>query len=508
MPQPQIVEIPGIGEVEFPDTMSDAEITAEATRLYESQDLLVQNVQNLGRTAKDLTVGALKGVGNTAIGLGEMVAPALRQIPGVRDYVATPEQFSAARAAFTTPTNTAQSIGRTVEQGLEFAVPVGAARRAAVAMAPQAVRAAYGGLIPLVAAEAASAAGVAKAQGGNPGTAALLSAAIPIAGKAASGVAGYAKDKAVRWAQGAVKPTVTAMKQTAGASRAGVDSVAHRLARFIVERRLTTPEKAQRLVTDAESTLQSLVGTQPTGAATRAARYLQALEASAAKQGLGADDVAAIQRAAGELLEGPMGTDVISHVTTLQPSAILGPSGRPVMVPVVTPQSTRALRSTVPADEALASARASSQWGTRRSWGEQKGAAMEASKAVERAQRDAVKAAVPAARPVFGDYANALKAREVLQRMALRQGNRDVVGLPAHAVAAGEIARGRVPVLSAIVNWIRDNQLPAGIAAHRVGSLLQDPNLQSAAAALSRLGIAHAANPDLEAELLKRSGAY
>ncbi|MGC4084435.1 MAG: hypothetical protein QM736_20550 [Vicinamibacterales bacterium] len=104
-----------------------------------------------------------------------------------------------------------------------------------------------------------------------------------------------------------------------------------------------------------------------------------------------------------------MGRDVVTATTSMQPSAILGPNGQPYMVPVVSHQTTRALRPSVPADEALESARASSRWSTSRTWGERKGATTEATKKVEEAQRDAVKEAVPASQPFFARSAKGIR---------------------------------------------------------------------------------------------------
>jgi len=497
---PQIIEIPGVGEVEFPETMSEAEVSAAAKRLHDEANKgpIARGMENLQSGIANTVIGAVKGAAKTAIGAGEIMAPVLRQIPGVRDYVATPEEFDQARE-FTEPTTTGQKIGQLTEQGLEYATGAGATRRAVTAVAPRVL----GATLPAMAAEGASAAGVAALHGEDPTTAATLSAAFPLVGAVAAPIARGAKNLGVRFARAALKPTVTEMKQTAGASRAGIGATADRLARFIVERRITTPEKAQAIIDAAETEVQSLVGDQATDAATRAARYLQALERSAARQGLATDAVSAIRTAAEELKGGRMGMDVVTSTTRMQPSTVLGPDARPVMVPVTTQQTSRALRSNVPAAEALDSARASSAWATRRNWGELKGASVESAKAVERGQRDAVKAAVPASRPHFAEMAKAIKARDILQRMNFRQGNRDVVGLPSHVIAAGEIVRGRPPVMALAANWLRDNQLRAGIWADQLGNAIKNNDVQTVTSILGRMGVS-LATPDLEQELLQR----
>ena len=261
-----------------------------------------------------------------------------------------------------------------------------------------------------------------------------------------------------------------------------------RCVRFIIDNRLTTADKARDLFQEAERELQRLLTARnaPTDAATRAQRYLEALERSAAKQGLAADDVAQINRAAGELLEGQMGRDVFLMVPTPHPT-LVGANGQPIIV--LRPKVTRELRPTVPAQEALESAQASSKWSTRKQWGEQKGATMEAAKAVERAQRTAIKEAVPETRALFRTQTQALSAEEILDRMAQRAANRDIVSLPAHMIAAGEMARGRVPLLAFVTNWLRNNQLPVGIWADRLATAIERQDVAAVSAILGRLGV-------------------
>lgn len=82
----------------------------------------------------DVAIGAAKGGGNTAIGLGELV----HRIPGVSRAVdaiygepgLSARAFPAAREAVR-PTNTAQRVGFTGEQMAEFFVPGGAATKLA-----------------------------------------------------------------------------------------------------------------------------------------------------------------------------------------------------------------------------------------------------------------------------------------------------------------------------------------------------------------------------------------
>lgn len=474
------------------DTMpSDAEVEAIAKEQGVSLtpaeggdmggDVLLDNVRNMATVGKDLVVGAAKKAGETVTSLGNLA----RKIPGVSavDKLMSPAEFS------TTPTNTAQKIGGMAEQVGEYALPIAGAEKAAAAVGSKVLSSApavVARLAPKVAANAAVSGGVAALHHDDPTTAAMLGGAIPVAGELADAAAQGAKNAGVRLVRAAIKPTVTDMKQTAGASRDGINNVANRVAKFIVDNRLTDAEGAQAIINDAEREIQGMVGGQPTDAATRAGRYLSALERSAGKQGLGADQVAAIRGAAQELVGGPMGQSL----------------------PVPFATGHRVLRPTVPADEALESARASSRWQTRRTWGEQGGANTEAAKAVERAQRDAVKTAVPDSRPVFDKYSQAIKGRDVLRRMQFREGNRDVLSLPAQIGTIQEMSQGKPPIISLAANWLRNNQLKAGIWADKLGNAINSNDVKTVGEILGRLGVstaADAAGPDdMEQELLSR----
>lgn len=92
-----------------------------------SLDMLAQSA----RTTSDPAVGALKGVANTVIGMGQA---AYRHVPGVAAASSAlgldgEQAFTQARAAVQ-PTNTAQQIGYTAEQIGEFFVPVARAGKA------------------------------------------------------------------------------------------------------------------------------------------------------------------------------------------------------------------------------------------------------------------------------------------------------------------------------------------------------------------------------------------
>ncbi len=457
---------------------------------------------------RDVGTGIVKGAASTAVNLGQLVS----DIPGFAEgvnalYRKLGIQGVDTKAALATaeselePTNTAQQIGRVGEQTAEFLAPVGAGERLAVTVAqkaapvfrnaPRLVRAAVQGA-PRVAAQAATTGGVATAQGGDPTSAAVMGGALPVVGGAVNAGARWVGRQAIPLVRAAIKPTVAAMKRIANASVEGIDAQATRLARFILDNRLTTGEQARAILTESERELQRVLSVKnaPTDAPQRAMKYLSALERSASKQGLPAQDVATLRNAAAEVLQSGLGKDVVTMVPKPHPT-LVGANGKPLTVLV--PETTRALRTDVGAQEALERARATSRWDTRKAWGEQKGAATEASKAIERAERDALKAAVPEARPILQREGQAIQARETLDRMAFRAANRDALSLPAHVVAAGEIAAGSVPKLAFAANWLRNNQLKAGIWADRLSKAITEGNVPEVSAILGRLGVAYGA---------------
>lgn len=419
-------------------------------------------------TMGDFGIGVAKGAVNTVVGLGELV----HRVPGVSTAVdamygrsVSQQSFTEARAAVQ-PTNTAQKVGFGAEQIGEFLLPTGAVTRGVK-----------------LGAELGKTALLTGAQGGTRGDVALntgLSAVVPGAGAVKRG-GKFVADMAEPLVRSAIKPTVASLRRITG--KGGMDAKANALVRFIIDNRLTTPEKALALFQSTEHELQRVLSVKnaPTDAPTRAVRYLESLERSAAKQGLPAEDVAQINRAAAELLEGPMGKDVVTMVPTPHPT-LLDASGKPITV--LRPHVTRELRTDVMADEALTSARSSGRWTTRKAWGEQKGATTEASKAVERAQRDAAKAAVPEAKALLQTESKAIQAEGALDRMTQRQGNREGVSLPSHVLMAGG-----APVLAFASNWLRNNGMKAGIWADSLGKAIQSGNAPMAADILKKLGV-------------------
>jgi len=346
------------------------------------------------------------------------------------------------------------------------------------------------GAIPMVG-PAAAAAGEEFASGnvagGGGATVALLAPTVaskvasPVVSAVAKTAAKTTRDMSEFLARSAVKPLVSSMKRVAGASSTGVEVQAQKLVRFIIDERIATPEKAAEIIGSSERELQRLLAVKnaPTDAATRSQRYLEILEKNAAKAGLNADNVAALKSAQRELLEGPMGRDAFEMAT--------GPDGKTELVKV------REARPEVPAAEALESARASSKWQTRRAWGEQKGASMEATKAVERAQRDAVKAAVPESKPILRRQGNAIQAREALDRMAFREANREPAGLAGSIVGAGEVVAGKAPVMGMALELLRSGKLHGSFKLDSLSKALtkavETNNAPQAAFILGKVGV-------------------
>jgi hypothetical protein len=222
-----------------------------------------------------------------------------------------------------------------------------------------------------------------------------------------------------------------------------------------------------------------------TDAPARSLRYLAKLRASAARQGLPEQDVATIESAAKELLQGPHGMDV--PVPRQVPSAVLNAQGQPYTTTVM--GTERRLRPGMPANEALEVARGSGRWGNRKAWGEQKGASTEASKTVERADRDAVKAAVPAAKPVFNRQGQAIQAKKVFTRGEFRQANRDSLGMPTIIAGAAEMAQGRPPFMAMAAEFVRRNQVRMGVWADRLSTAIQNNDVETAATILRKFGV-------------------
>lgn len=171
--------------------------------------------------AKDVHVGAVKGLANTATGIGQMVLTA--QNPAAGPAIATGAEQMRQRLQ---PTNTPQTIGYYGEQIGEFALPGAVQRRAAGAGARLltsrlgAPPAPVASLPARMAREAGMAGGVAAAQTGDPTgapavTAAALGAAGPLAGRVAAAVPQRLKTRATKLVSQALDPTKERFKAIA-----------------------------------------------------------------------------------------------------------------------------------------------------------------------------------------------------------------------------------------------------------------------------------------------------
>ena len=437
----------------------------------------------------DMVMGALKRGGDIAVNLGET----LHKIPGFSKAVDTiygepglSQQAFGEAHQFLAPVNTAQKIGGALTDTAGFMLPsmtVGNAVKTFASAYPTAVR-----LLAQTASQAAVGAGVSSAEGGSPVTGAVLGASGPLVGGAAEGVAGYIGSKAVPLVRAGLKPTVTLLKSQPGASLEGIDKIANRMSQFIVDRDIASPTQAEAIIKNAEVKIKALMqgNTTPTDAPTRAMRYLDAIEKSASRQGLPETDVAAIRSAGAEMIRNDLGEDVVKTVMVPSPSGLVDAAGKPVMVP--SQETTRALRTTMPADEALDMARATGKWANKKAYGELKGASTEASKAIERAGRDATKAAVPEIVPLLQEQAQAIPVKEALSRQVQREANRDVLSLPGTVAAASEMAAGKLPVIGMISQWLRNNQMKAGRWAGALQRSIDSGNVPEALGIMEKIG--------------------
>jgi hypothetical protein len=422
-----------------------------------------------------MATGLAKGAANTVAGVGD-AANWLGSQAGIvdRDEAA----FDAARA-MTAPANAGEALGRGAEQVAEF---VALPSPAKVKGAARALELGKAGV---------EAAALSKAQGASTGeavTAGVLSGVPVVEGVAKGGK--YLGDRMVR---SVLKPTVAAMRRISGGSTKLLEARASELVDFIVRNNLTTPEKAGELLTRTEQELQRILAVKnaPTDAPTRAVRYLEALERRAAKQGMPAHDVAVLRAKAEEVVAGPMGQDVVTMVPTTVATGLVDSSGAPITRTVMKPETTRALRPDMPAAEALESARASSKFNTRGKWGikdQAEAVSGAAVKAVEKAQRDAVKAAVPEAKPLLRREGQAIQAREALDRAAFREGNQNLTGI-AGAVGAGT-ASGAGVVLGFAARLLREKTLGSGVKVGQLARALEEGNASKVAFFLKQLGVA------------------
>jgi hypothetical protein len=320
----RVIEIPGVGNVEFPDSMSEAEISTAAAKLYNERqapaappDFRTTNVPiryGLGvpetaQTLADVGIGAVKGAAQTATNLGRLV----HKIPGVSNFLFS--QPGLAETAFAEadqalkPTNRAQQVGKIGEQVAEVVVPgskiAAAGEQLATRLAPTLVPAVgktAARVLPRAAVEATGGAALSAAQGGNPLIGAAGGAVAPVIGTMVEGLPGRLKEKAAEKVVQALGPTKERYKAIAtrlapkilqrglGGSRASLQTqAAETLGRVGDELDTALTQYGQQAVTTTQPVLDALETakdafrtTTPTGAVVefepRSIRQLNSLQ--------------------------------------------------------------------------------------------------------------------------------------------------------------------------------------------------------------------------------------
>lgn len=434
-----------------------------------SGDVLLEN-------AADVVLGPLKGVGQTVVNLGKVAS----RVPGPWQLAGDPTAAFREADRLLESTSPMQAVGKSAEQMAEVFLP-----STAVTKATQGLR-----FVPRVAAEAGVGGTMALVQNTDPKTGLALGAAGPVVGAGGTKAADWIGSQAVPLMRAGLKTPLSILNKQVGAGKDGLEFLTIKLAKFMVDNRLTTVSQATRLIKNAEADIQRIIAADPlVDAPQRVMQYLDLFKRRAAKT-LTPDQTHVVSAYADELLEeSVLGETVTKTVMQPSPTGLVTAGGQPVMVPV--PVQTRALRTDMRATEALGTARETSAFQTKRQWGEQKGVAMEAVKTAERAARNAVKDALPEIRTPLQQQGMSILAKQVLDRRLLMEGNRDVLSLPAAGMAAaGASVNGFLgAVLGFATNWLRNNQRKAGVWADQLSKAIQTEDAATAAAILHRLGI-------------------
>jgi hypothetical protein len=268
--QDQVIDIPGVGPVSFPASMSDSEIEKAAAKLYADAQAQTKSqapkapLRPMNGAVIDALTGALKGLGSTAANIGEMAVNS-GLIPGVTPAALSPTMrhpiFHRAEQV-TTPSNTAEAAGKGVEQIAEFFIPAVGQEARVGKVANRVVNAkvfdnavnARKLVAPAVRAadEALMSAAVAKAQGGDPvttgATAGAMTLAMPVVGAAARSI-----PKVGRWmVRNSLRPTATELKDIPmrGTSAERLD----KLAQDVIDNRLYSAKKAEEMLEQSYAT--------------------------------------------------------------------------------------------------------------------------------------------------------------------------------------------------------------------------------------------------------------
>jgi|SRR5436190_644967 len=278
------IEIPGVGTIAFPDSMSDADIATASAKIFrekqgafaiQAEPTSPSLLRQAGEAVENLGLGAVKGVGQSVIGAGRLV----QMIPGVTRAVdalygspGISEEAMRQAEELVRPQGVAQHLGKGAEQIAELIVPgsklaqagEAAATRFAPKLAPI-VGETVAKYAPRAAVEAAGQAGMAKIQGGDPRLAAAFGAATPALGAVVEALPQKLKDQAAKQVVQALDPTKERFK-----------AIARRLAPQIMKRglggnRAALQEQAATTLAQAGTDLEAVitqhakqpVGTQP-----------------------------------------------------------------------------------------------------------------------------------------------------------------------------------------------------------------------------------------------------
>jgi hypothetical protein len=457
----------------------------------------------------DAMVGVAKGVGKMITGGGDLIR---RAVPATAAF----DVDTGGSRANLEPTNTAQKVGSFIGRTGISAIPaVRAAQGASLltAGAPAAVR-----LGAQMAAGAGTNVATGKMQGSEtPGWDAALGAAGPVVGGAALKVGRWIGSKAVPLAQSALKTPLSVLTSMQGAAREGKDAMSKRIANTVLDNRLFNEKTATAAIdksmgnVDAKLAAQSALGVV-TDAPRRADRYLRALFRGAGKNPTSAGNTAEATVAAEReaLKNRGFGEDVVTGSRQVpSPSGLLGPNGKPLTVTEDVVE--RRLRDTVPVQESRDAALAMSRY-SRANWGGTQSVSDEASKAVQRGTRDAVKSAVPRghALDTRADFAQAqkvIKAREALRIMHVRDANRDMLSLPfsvgnAAAAASGTPAPAMIGFAQQL---IKNKTLNLGIHARDLQKAIDAGDAVAIGRILQKLGVAAASDVPREGGMTIRS---
>ncbi|MGV1037938.1 MAG: hypothetical protein ACOYD0_13070 [Candidatus Nanopelagicales bacterium] len=178
-------------------------------------------------TLGDAVVDTVKGAGKSFLNTGSQLgnwAARIGFIPGVTDQMA--EERRAKDKALLAPTNTAQKVGGYLEQAGEFVLPglgaekVGIGLAKALPWAEKAPKLFQVGARAIT--EGLTGAGVTAAQGGDPLSGGIVSAALPVAGSVLAPVARVVKNSAVKSAEKFLGPIAPGSRKLAKEVATGI----------------------------------------------------------------------------------------------------------------------------------------------------------------------------------------------------------------------------------------------------------------------------------------------